>query len=227
MKKIFALLPMIAAFALTGCGDNEKESEKGTNLEFTEEQAKEKVRQLAQTDGYEITIRYSSSDSEGSDLDELTIGQKEGFTWTAAENSRTLWKEEETQFTIYSYDEEQSKFVVDHTYTKEYLESLGITQLYSLDLYATFLYMGNVYDGLDGYHKVKDLTYVGRSATDYKLKETYGTAYVEAKVIIDKQTGLTLYWGWEGRDLEGESGSAAYEVTSFKTGAAVNVPAHD
>ena len=28
MKKIFVLLPMIAAFALTGCGDNEKESEK-------------------------------------------------------------------------------------------------------------------------------------------------------------------------------------------------------
>ena len=227
MKKIFALLPMIAAFALTGCGDNEKESEKGTNLEFTEEQAKEKVRQLAQTDGYEITIRYSSSDSEGSDLDELTIGQKEGFTWTTAENSRTLWKEEETQFTIYSYDEEQSKFVVDKTYTKEYLESLGITQIYSLDLYATFLYMGNVYDGLDGYHKVKDLTFVGRSATEYKLKETYGTAYVEAKVIIDKQTGLTLYWGWEGRDIDGESGSAAYEVTSFKTGADVVVPAHD
>ena len=228
MKKIFALLPMIAAFALAGCGEKENESEeKGTNLELTEEQAKEKVRQLAQTDGYEIALKYTASDSESNDLEVLTIGQKDGFTWTATDDSRTLWKEEETQFTVYRYDEEQSKFVVEQTYTKQHLESLGITQMYSLDLYATFLYMGNVYDGLDGYHKVKDLTFVGRSATEYKLKETYGSAYVEAKVIIDKDTGLTLYWGWEGRDIEGESGSAAYEVTSFKTGAQVNVPAHD
>jgi len=223
MKKIYALLPMIAAFAMTGCGDNEK----GTNLEFTQEQAKEKVRQLAQTDGYEISLKYTSSDSEGSDLEELTIGQKEGFTWTVSGDSRTLWKEEETQFTIYNYDSEQLKFVVVHTYTKEELASLGITEFYSLDLYGTFLYMGNYYDGLEGYHKVKDLTFAGRSATQYKLKETYASAYVEAKVIIDKETGLTLYWGWEGRDLEGESGSAAYEVTSFKTGSEVSVPAHD
>ena len=29
MKKIFALLPMVAAFALCGCGDNKKEEEQG------------------------------------------------------------------------------------------------------------------------------------------------------------------------------------------------------
>ena len=39
MKKIFALLPMVAAFALCGCGnDEEKESEeKGTNLPMSQE----------------------------------------------------------------------------------------------------------------------------------------------------------------------------------------------
>ena len=228
MKKIFALLPMIAAFALTGCGDNEKESEEqGTNLELSEDQAKAKVRELADTSGYEITFKYTSSDSESTELDVVTIGQKDGFTWVLHDSSKTMWKVDDTSYTTYSYDDENSKFVVAQTYTKEYLASLGLEDMNSLDVYGIYLYMGNMYDGLEGYHKVRDLTYVGRSATEYTLKETYASAYLEATVIIDKQTGVTLYWGVAGRSIDGDTGSASYQVTAFKTGAQVSVPRHD
>ena len=231
MKKIFALLPMVAAFALCGCGnDKEKESEgeKGSNLEFTEEQAKAKVRELAQTEGFEITFKYTSSDSESNEVSETTLGQKDGYTWWASSGSQSMWKETETTIVTYSYDENSGKYSVAYTYNKaELQETYGeaYSRMYSLDIYATFLYMGNMYDGYEGYHKVKDLTYVGRSATQYDLKESNGLAYVTATVIIDKATGITLYWGVAGADVQGNSGSASYQVTSFKTGSEVSVPA--
>ena len=225
MKKIIALLPMIAAFALTGCGDKESD-EKGTNLPMTEEQAKAKVKELGETEGLELTFKYTSSDSESTEQAETTIGNKDGYFWMyTGSDSKTLWREDETNFYIYAYNAESTKFELDQTYSKEYLASLGLDKLYSFDIYASFIYMGNVYDGYEGYHKVKDTTFVGRSATEYQLKETNGVAYVQAKVIIDKETGITLYWGVSGADIEGDYGSASYEVTSFKTGAQVVVPA--
>ena len=226
MKKIFALLPLIAAFTLAGCGDNEKESEeKGTNLPMTQEQAKAKVKELGETDGFEISFKYISSDSESSEKSEATIGNKDGYFWVYVdEDSKTMWKVDEVNYYIYSYDTESAKFSLAYTYPRAQIEQNGLSVAYSFDLYAPFIYMGNMYDGYEGYHKVKDTTFVGRSATEYQLKESNGLAYVQAKVIIDKDTGITLYWGVSGADVQGDYGSASYEVTSFKTGANVVVP---
>ena len=228
MKKIFALLPMVAAFALCGCGDNKKEEEQGEgeNLPMTQEQAKAKVKELGETEGFEISFKYTSSGSESSEMTEATIGSKGGYYWVfAGENSKTMWQIENENVHIYSYDSESAKFSKVYTYTKEYLEENGLMTGYSFDIYSPFIYMGNMYDGFGGYHKVKDTTFVGRSATEYQLKESNGVAYVQAKVIIDKETGITLYWGVSGADIQGQSGSASYEVTSFKTGDQVSVPA--
>ena len=225
MKKIFALLPMVAAFALCGCGNKEKESEEGTNLPMSQEQAKAKVKELGETDGFELTFKYTSSDSESSDQSTATIGTKNGYYWVYVdESSKSMWREDETNYYSYAYNAESAKFELKQTISKEYVESLEMSSSFSFDLYAPFIYMGNMYDGYSGYHKVKDVTFVGRSATEYQLKESNGVAYIQAKVIIDKETGITLYWGVSGANIEGDSGSAAYEVTSFKTGAAVRVP---
>ena len=223
MKKIFALLPMIAAFALTGCGDNEKESDEGegVKLELTEEQSKAKVKELAQTQGLEITFHYEDGQSNETS-ESTTVGVKDNFTWVFAGSEKTMWREDETNFYAYQYNEESSKFEPKGFVAKA---SLGeLSSYYSLDFYTLYFYMGSSYEG---YHKVKDFTYVGRSATEYKLSVSNGLAYVNEKVIIDKETGITLYWGVEGADIQGNSGSASFEVTSFKTGATVNVPAHD
>lgn len=227
MKKILALLPVITAFALTGCGDNEKESgEKGTNLPMSQEQAKAKVKELGETEGIELTFKYTSSDSESNEQTVATIGNKNGYYWAyVGEDSKTMWKIDEENVYVYSYSSETTKFSLVYTYPKATLEENGYMTAYSFDVYAPFIYMGNMYDGYEGYHKVKDLTYVGRSATQYDLKESNGLAYVTATVIIDKATGITLYWGVAGADIQGNSGSASYQVTSFKTGSEVSVPA--
>lgn len=223
MKKIFALLPMIAAFALTGCGDNEKESEEGENLAISQEQAKEKMTQLATTSGYEITFRYVDSGDEGEPATQ-TVGVKDDYFWVYSGSQKDMIHfESDNSVKVYEWSEEESTFKVDGDALP--LPAETYKQLY--ENYGALLYFAFTYDGLDGFHKVKDTTFVGRSATEYKLRETYMNAYVEAKVIVDKETGITLYFGWEGRDLDGESGSAAYEVTSFKTGAAVAVPSHE
>ncbi len=59
MKKIFALLPMIAAFALAGCGDKEENNSNSGNggeaahYDVSKEESKQRVKAL-ETDGYEI-----------------------------------------------------------------------------------------------------------------------------------------------------------------------------
>ena len=223
MKKILALLPMIAAFALTGCGNNEKESEDGENLAISQEQAKEKMAQLATTSGYEITFRYVDSEDEGEPATQ-TVGVKDDYFWVYSSSQKDMIHfESDNSVKVFEWSEEESTFKVDADAYP--LPAETYKQIY--ENYGTWLYFAFTYDGLDGFHKVKDTTFVGRSATEYKLRETYMSAYVEAKVIVDKETGITLYFGWEGRDLEGESGSAAFEVTSFKTGAAVDVPSHE
>ena len=221
MKKIFALLPMIAAFALTGCGDNEKESDEGVKLELSEEQSKAKVKELAQTQGLEITFHYEDGQSNET-TESTTVGAKDNFTWVFNGSDKIMWREDETNFYAYQYNEESSKFEPNGSVAKANLGEFAT--YYSFDFYTLYFYMGSSYEG---YHKVKDFTYIGRSATQYTLSVSNGLAYVNEKVIIDKETGITLYWGVEGADIQGNSGSASFQITSFKTGADVVVPAHD
>ena len=51
----------------------------------------------------------------------------------------------------------------------------------------------------------------------------YGSASYE--LVVDKETGITLKWAASGTSyVDGESGAASFEVTSFKTGDGVVVP---
>ena len=224
MKKIYALLPLLAAFALTGCGDNEKESGEGQNLEISQEQAKQKVAELAENGGYEITFKYNDSDNE--DVPEsTTIGVKENYYWFRTGNQGTMYHLiGETQVQIYSWDNDNSSFKADEggpiTVPADTYKSL-------YEVNTLYLYTAFTYDGTEGFHKVKDTTFVGRSATEYKLNVVAYGAAASWKVIIDKETGITLFWGVEARDVQGNAESASFEVTSFKTGAQVSVPAHD
>lgn len=59
MKKLLALLPLIGAFALCGCG-GEKESEggKGEKLPYTEEQVRSNVKNLGETMDMKLLARF-------------------------------------------------------------------------------------------------------------------------------------------------------------------------
>lgn len=86
-------------------------------------------------------------------------------------------------------------------------------------------FLANSYEGMEGYHKVKDLTFAGRSATEYKLDIVVFGAEAHLTTVIDKDTGITLFWDGSEKTYDGESGSATFEVTSFKTGSQANAPA--
>ena len=220
MKKILALLPLIGAFALTGCGGDKEEEGEGQNLEISQEQAKQKMKQLESSGGYEISFKTSDN---GNESEASTIGAKDGYFWYQDEDSGTMYLlSNNDQLTVYEWDSENSKFAVsgEDYLGKEYYETLYDSQ-------STVLYWAFTYDGSDAFHKVKEFTYVGRTAIEYKLSvAAYGVSVTE-KVYIDKETGITLYWSVEGHNIQGDSGSAGYQVTSFKTGAQVSVPRHD
>ena len=224
MKKLLALLPLIGAFALVGCGDNEKESEeKGTNLELSEEQAKEKVAELATHGGYEITYKYNDSGDENVP-ETTTIGIKETYYWFRTGEQGTMYHLiNETQVQIYSWDNENSSFKADD----EPITVPADTYKSLYELNTVYLYTAFTYDGTEGFHKVKDTTFAGRSATEYRLSVAAYGAAASWKAIIDKETGITLFWGVEARDIHGNSEAASFEVTSFKTGDQVSVPAHN
>ena len=223
MKKIFALLPMVAAFALTGCGNNDKEEGEGQNLEISQEQAKEKVAELATNGGYEITYKYNDSADE--DVPEqTTVGVKENYYWFRTGEQGTMYHLiNETQVQIYSWDNEHSSFKADD----EPITVPADTYKNLYEVHTLYLYTAFTYDGTEGFHKVKDTTFAGRSATEYRLNVAAYGAAASWTVIIDKETGITLFWGVEARDIQGNSEAASFEVTSFKTGDQVSVPAHN
>ena len=105
MKKIFALLPIIAAFALAGCGDKEEN--------VSQEEAKQRVKTL-ETDGYEIQFKHSSSSTEGDEESgTATVGVKEGYYWYFDEGSKDMFHvSAERVLTVYEYDSEYNIFKV-------------------------------------------------------------------------------------------------------------------
>ena len=231
MKKMFALLPLIAAFSLVGCdneeperGGEEQESHEGAHFEATQEEAKQRVAQL-EADGYEISFKYSSSSNDSEEETAIgTVGVKDGYYWYFSdEDSKSMFHvTSEHVLTVYDWSAEESIFKLD--------EEVILPEDYykqAFDGLSTQLYCAFAFDGLEGLSKVGSTTFAGRNATEYKYAASEYGVSVSQKVIIDKATGITLYWGVEGHTIQGESGAASYEVTSFKTGDAVTVPAHE
>lgn len=229
MKKIFALLPMIAAFALAGCGnkkENNSNSENGSeaaHYDVSKEEAKQRVKAL-EADGYEIQFMHSSSSTEGDEESgTATVGVKDGYYWYFDEGSKDMFHvSAERVLTVYEYNSENNIFKVEDSnpLPVEFFES-------NFEGLSANIYCGFEFNGLEGLTKVGPTTKAGRQATEYRYAAAgYGVS-VSQKVIVDNETGITLYWGVEGHTIEGEGGEASFEVLSFKTGAAVNVPAHE
>ncbi len=230
MKKLLALLPLIGAFALAGCGgekeENNSDSGNGSeaaHFDVSQEEAKQRVKTL-EADGYEIQFKHSSSSTEGDEESGIaTVGAKDGYYWYFDEGSKDMFHiSAERVLTAYEYDSESNIFKVEDSdvLPVEFYESC-------FEGLAANLYCGFQFNGLEGLTKVGSTTKAGRQATEYRYAAAgYGIS-VSQKVIVDNETGITLYWGVEGHTIEGEGGEASFEVLSFKTGAAVSVPAHE
>ena len=224
MKKILAILPLIAVLGLAGCESDNDEG--GDHLEYSEEQVKAKVKELGESEGYEISYEVKSSDSETS---HYTVGAKDHYYWASVDNDKVLYHMENNMYQAFQYDDETGEFMkhgpeMDLSSMPEYKEAIEAAQ----SGYSVYLYAANSNIEGDGLSKKGTITFIGRSAIQYEYKWAVAQGSASYELIVDKDTGVTLKWAISGQsNVTGEKGSASIEATSFKTGSAVEVPAHE
>lgn len=229
MKKTLFLLPLLSFLALTGCnsgggsGDNSgddstSQSSGGGNLPYDKEQASNKLRDLGEEQG--IQIEFHAFDEDTEDVVDYTYGMKDEFVWYYSGEDQTVLKLDASN-TLYKYTNTGEDGAYELTLT---LPDSADTYNQLVDAYTMMFFLANDYS--NGYTKVRDLTFVGRSASEYHYSVAYaGIASLSMTAIIDKDTGITLYWDATGEDyVDGEHGSATFEVTSFKVGSQVSLP---
>ena len=237
MKK-FAFISVLSVFMLAGCslsnlipkddeskgGEEGESQEKGENLPYSAEEARNKLMDLGEESGIEIV--YQVRDDEESEVEECTFGMKANLIWQYSLEGKDVIKYENSVLTSYYYDEDEASYVSQGVFEDENAETYYNQIVLA---YTSMFYIANNYDGLDGYHKVKDLTFAGRSATQYRFDlAVMGAGEAHLETIVDKEIGITLYWNASGKSYEdGEGGSASFEVKSFKTGNQVNAPVVD
>ena len=230
MKKIFALLPLVAVLGLTGCGKDKEgdgDNSEGENiavLEKNEAEVEAKISELA-VEGLEISFEAKEEGEEAEST--TTAGMKAGYLWIYSGTSKSMYYVTENSVLDFTYNTDEQIF----ERADEPLPLEVDAATYTKALTATFAYnftYANKYDALSGFTKVKETTYLNRPATEYKYhRNVSGLAVVDYDLIVDKETGITLYWMIHGADYTGESGGASYEVKTFKTGADVTVPNHN
>ena len=229
MKKLLALLPLIAVLGLAGCGGDTDcdESEGGDHLEYSAEQAKAKVKQLGETNGYEISYEVKASDSE---TVHYTLGTKNHFYWADVQEAKYLYYVDDEIYQAYYYDSEaqeykkagEAQLIEDmEDYAKQEIDS-------AREGYGFYLYSANSFASGDGLTKKGQVTFAGRSATKYEYKWAAIEGSASYELIVDNETGITLKLAISGQyNVTGESGFASVEVTSFKTGSEFEVPKHE
>ena len=216
MKKIFVLLPMIAAFAITGCGDKENEEGTPAQLEISEEQAQAKVRAIANTDG--IELKYKTNDN-GTEF-EFTLGAKDNHYWVLSSDSKMMFAAtNDGGLQSFEYNEESGEFEKD-----QLIPSMGAQASVVFDSALLGLCEANELAQSGDFFKVSDTKFLGRNATKYKCSYKEAGASASYEVIVDKETGITLKCEAKAQ-VAGEKGVASYEVTSFLTGSKVQIPA--
>ena len=223
--KSLLVLSVLSIFSLAGCNVTENivnpgDDETGENLPYSSEQAKNRLLELGETSGFEITYQAYDDDDEG--IVNYTFGMKDNIAWQDDGADKVAIKRTDSGLDIFEYDSETQNYAQTYTYSES--DAIEVYNSY-VTSYTTVFFMANAYDGMEGYQKVKDLTFAGRSATEYRYDLTVYTGEVHLTTVIDKEIGITLFWDVNGKTYEGESGSATFKVSSFKTGSQVNVPA--
>ncbi len=222
--KSLLVLSVLSFFSLAGCNATENivnpgDDETGENLPYSSEQAKNRLLELGETSGFEITYQAYNDDDE--EIVSYTFGMKDNIAWQDDGVDKEAIKRTDSGLDIFEYDSETQSYVQTYTYSES--DAVEVYNSYVTSYTAVF-FMANAYDGMEGYHKVKDLTFAGRSATEYRYDLTVYAVEVHLTTVIDKEIGITLFWYASGKTYEGESGSATFKVFSFKTGSQVVAP---
>ena len=220
MKKMNMLSLPLLIFSLTACATNQLDNggSSAEQLKYNKVESLSKLRRFGRNTGFDILGELGSSNSEISHP--LEIGMKGNITWGLSESSpggRTAAVfNTDSVFLYSSVDDGQTykKMVVDNKgtidprqYYDDYLNSIS-PRLFMVDYYKQ-----------TGLTKVKDLTYVGRDATEYATETISGGETVTITTYIDKDLGIVLYFASMQNNVE-----SWFKVTSFKTGDQVVPP---
>lgn len=194
-----------------------------------EEESKNKLKEIGDTIGFEITLRTTSSEEdEGEEegeasVSEFTMGIKNSIFWAKDEGVyTTAFKQEENTIQWYSYEEGEEEGEGEFVYCgevdiQEYESSFNnITMMFYM---ASDYVMGEV-------RNAGQVLMLGRQCTKYSSKMDFG-AYgsLSYNIVIDNETGITMkIEATAENSFEGYTGSSTYEVVEFKTGDSVTAP---
>lgn len=230
MKLVKLGTAFLAIFTLVACGESGGQGNE--SLPINQEESREKIQELAQSDGYYVKFQYSSSDNGEEEAPEkMYYGVKDGVVWAGDdEGNGAAIKKDGNQY--HCYNMEEGDYVFSATVTSEQADTYDASYQY---LYDYWLYFGNAYDGQ--LTKGKDTTVAGRSCYTYTfnfssmrdlgayttLLEGIADVKVEYKIAVDKELGITMKLDLVG-EADGDKGSFNFEVLEFKTGSEVQVP---
>lgn len=241
MKKLtLLLLALVMVLSLVSCGldiggmiddggddgDGDGDGDDNyANLPIDRDESEQLMKNLAQTDGYEITFLYGENEAVGTyamlckgDVFCLTAKDEDGY------EAGTGIVFEDDKCHLYRLEDGEWTF----QYTAEGSEAEEYRELYT-GQYSFLLYYGNTFDGM--LKKGKSAKIAGRDCTIYTFDYNVGGAIggmaglgsYSYKAYVDDALGITLKLEFEVSQ-QGESGTIHYEITSFKTGSAVTVP---
>ncbi len=230
MKKLGVLfLSLLFSTALvTGCttsnngnqggGDpgGEPGGETGNDeLPYSIEEVKNKLLQLGQTQGFEITLKGEATSTQGdASSGQVTVGLVRDVFWVKESGA---YKKVDNGVEVYSYEENQ--YVYEET--TNLMDFNQTVSTATISFYYAYEYVKNAQVTLK---KVSDITFLNRSAYQYEASMVAaGVAAASFTVVIDAATGITLKFA--AKAVAGaESGEGYIEVTSFKVGNDVTVP---
>lgn len=223
----FLLLASLFSLAsLTGCG-NSNSGEGGSQggddptpidiisgLDLEMDEAKNKLKQLGATSGFEITLDAIATSDDGSEgAETFVIGFKTETVWLGGQGAYKMTKDGTEVFEPSEEVEGEYQYVstIDGSYFDQFIDTF--TALFYVP------YQFNEY-----LNKVGPVTFINRQATRYEFAGTYATAFANIEVIIDNETGIALKFAGKAQDLDGNEAEGHLIVKSFKIGEEVEKP---
>ncbi len=231
MNKIIKTLMftgLLSTFALTGCdmlnkisnlGNDSEEGEKA-ELPYTSTQAKANFKAEGLEDGIEVDyVTFNDNDED----ENFTVGLKGNMLWQYDEegNKHVALLDENNVLKTYEYNFETNVYELKSDPLEDGADEFEL----AINSYCTMFYQYSQYEDSHNFKKIKDLTFAGRSAGEYRYTLNAVLVKVNITFIIDNELGITLRWDVEGKAFTGEGDSgAAYEVTEIRTGNQIAVP---
>lgn len=230
MKKLLSAaivaILSLSVLAIAACDLPGMNKEGNESVEISMEQSKLKMETLGKTEGYELTISFTTSEGDSGNL---TIGAKGEVIW-GSDDEGNGFAVKQADSGIYTYVYENGEYTFNEKLSEE--EEKQYIENYT-KAYSEWLYYANEFNGM--LKKGSDVTVAGRTCHSYTfnmgdlgvlgniVKDLAPDVNVDYKVCVDVELGITMKLDVVAA-AEGETNALSCEIISFKTGNAVTAP---